>query len=111
MTPKKPSSGGDDPPTFGDWLQRECARRGADSFLAASKLLGVAHTSVRAWFLGHAEPSLDSQKKIADALGISYARVLIASGALDADDLQRDATLNEFSTADLLAELAKRTTD
>lgn len=96
---------------FGEWLRRECARRGADSFLSASKLLGVAHTSVRAWFLGHAEPSLDSQKKIADALGISYARVLIASGALEASELQRDATLNDFSTADLLAELAKRTTD
>lgn len=113
MTPKTDAPEPDEQPpiNFGDWLLHQAARRGAGSALATSRLLGLPHSTVNAWIKGHSMPGFDNQKRIADALGIPYTRVLVASGAIDADELYTSATLDDFSTADLLAELAKRTTD
>lgn len=96
---------------FGEWLQQQFADRGVPSVLAASRELGVAHTSARAWVKGFATPSLENQKRIAEVLEIPFTRVLVASGSLDPGELGGPHSLSDIPTVELLAELGRRIPD
>lgn len=95
---------------FGECLTRQLDERGITSLTAAAQLFGgVSHSSVRAWKMGTADPSLDNFQAIADGLHQPLWRVLVAAGRLDPPDGWKPTGVSDMPTRALLDELERRT--
>lgn len=78
------------PPSFRDFVMEQAARRGLTTSAAIARAAGTDASSLSRWMAGHNGATVDSCRRIAEALEVSLSEVLVASGAVSADEIQLD---------------------
>lgn len=82
------------------WIDQVKAKKGLSSDYAAAKLLGIT-TSTVSWYRRVDDKTLDEDTavKVAQALGIEAARIVIDQAAERSKDPEVRATLSRFAEA------------